>query len=490
MRRHVNQASTTPGFRTESDSEVDLNGEENKPVEGYSLIFRELFCLAASEIAQQLNEPLEEVGVLYDEIFNTGSTGRAGRAPTPIPDLERDGKIIQMHGKGQLLFLVRRADRNSARRLAAHGYRFADIHNVAPLIGRRMQINCADVEARLNSMYEYSDDTQMLKPGVHLACFALRARVRSGFEVLVRKDARNQLPTMQLPFDNLEPWMHDYLRALDGRSVSSCIKFLRTKPTKSPIAAPQTKEQIFANQFLETLLALEEEINEPLFSEAILVAKPVSAPCSNWSRNSSASRLVNNPQKPGLATLVAFRCIFPIQYKARGMKVEFTPLNFFREQQFVYRNSADHEVFARKVHKEFGPILNRERASVDAGPRNTKTKTGKIRRMKSASGVKFGGQLESWMAGDSKDKDKSDTSSERKLVETSAFGGIMVSQEVSVEVKEVGVGPERRSTDAQSGLELEEMPYGQMGTRGRVTRGEDDPETYVDLLFAACMNSR
>ncbi|KAH8652810.1 hypothetical protein BGZ60DRAFT_420285 [Tricladium varicosporioides] len=483
MRQHVEYKSTLLG----SNSEVDLNSNEGKTFDSGSIIFREQFCIAAADLAKQIDEPLEDIGILFDEIFNTGQTtkSRARKLAKSQYDLERDEKAIPMHGKGQLLFLVRQASAKEAGKLAASGYRFADIKNIAPLVARSMQINCKDLNSRLATMNEYVTETHILQPGVHLACFALRARIRSGFEVLVRKDARNQLPTTPLPFDTLEDWMVEYLSQLDGWTVSACLKHLRLKGKVSDLL---TEEQKFVTQLHDTLVVLESEIDTPLFSEARLIAKPVSAPC----------RGANDVEKPGQAMLIAFRLIFPIQYQARSQTFQFTPLSFFRIQQYVYKNSPDHAIFARKIHREFGPILNKQRPSMDGGPMNPRSPRkanflGHVRGMKSRGSPDVRRPLGAWIPS-SRANPSLDSTSEIKLVETQTFGGIMVSQEISVDIKELGEGgADRESEDAIRGLELcnrKEVSHGQMGTRGRAMKEVEDPETYVDTLFTFCMEGR
>ncbi|KUJ13484.1 uncharacterized protein LY89DRAFT_591314 [Mollisia scopiformis] len=484
MRQHLEYTSTLPRPSLE---ETLKNSEEKTPDAG-TIVFREQFCVAAADLARQVDEPLAEMGILFDSIFNTGqvSKSRARKLMKSPPDLERDGRSIPMHGKGQLLFLVRRANRKAANKLTASGYRFADTQNIAPLVARSMQINCNDLNSHLLCMNEYANEMHMLQPGIHLACFALRARIRSGFEVLVRKDARNQLPTVQLPFDTLEDWMIEYLSQMDGWTVSACLKFLRGK--EKPAEAPP-EEQRFAAELHDTLVSMEVEFDTPHFAEARLVAKPVSAPC----------RGASDVEKPGQAILIAFRLIFPIQYQAQNQKLEFTPLSFFRIQQYVYKNSPDHAIFARKVHREFGPILNKQRSSEDDGTRSVRrirsTKMMRtVNHMKGRASPDVRRQLGAWLPSSSRKNPSLDSTSEIKLVESHTFGGIMISKEVTVDVKDVGEGTsDIGSDDGMRGPELsdrKEMPHGQMGTRGRAMKEVEFPETYVDTLFGVCMEGR
>lgn len=503
MRNHLQQTKKyRPGLR----SEADPRGSEDGYAENYSIIFRELFCTAAADLAEQLNEPLENVGVLFDEIFNTGemhsAESRARRQGSkPSADEETNVAATPVLSKGQLLMLVRTVDKTEADRLAASGYRFAEIQSVAPILSRSMQINRDDLPDRLTDMYEYSKDTPIMNPGVHLALFGIRASVRGGFDILVPRNRRNQLPAMKLPIDSLKGWETEYLSQLDGMSVSACLKFLNAK---RPHANTVSKEQLFAIEFRDTLMALKDEIDDPIFNEALLIAQPLTVPC----------RGLNADAPPGRAAILAFRLIVPIQFRVCGQKLEFVPLSLFRAQQYVYRNSPDHQHFTRKVHREFAPILSRRRASTDDGGKSIMSSSGRressegFKRLDSVYGdgtidvpmpvppprvqrrflgVRFGRKHEERGAL-TPPRLSLESGSEAMLVEEQAFGGIMVSQEVSVVV---AGRDESGGDDGHGGTELVNMmPQAQMGTSGGATKELDEPETYVDRLIAICVKAR
>lgn len=505
MRTHLQQ---TKRYRPGLKSETDPHSTEDGHTDNYSVIFRELFCTAAADLAEQLNVPLENAGVLFDEIFNTGEmqskeSGARPKGSKLSADEERNVAAARVLSKGQLLVLVRSVDKPEADRLAASGYRFADIQSVAPILSRSMQINCDDLPGRITNMYEYSKDTPIMNPGVHLALFALRACVRGGFDVLVPKNRRNQLPAVQLPIDSLRGWETGYLSQLDGLSVSACLKFLNAK---SPNAITVSTEQLFAIEFRDTLIALKNEIDEPHFNDALLIAQPLTVPC----------RGPNADAPPGRAAILAFRLIVPIQFRAQGQKLEFVPLSFFRTQQYVHMNSPDHQHFMRKVHREFAPILSRRRASVDDGRKSIMSSSGRgessegFKRLDSVYGdgvmdipmpapppraqrrflgVRYGRRHEEREAL-TPPRLSLESGSEAMLVEDQTFGGIMVSQEVSVIVggrDEEGGGDD----DGLGGTELVQiMPQAQMGTRGGATKEMDEPETYVDKLIAVCVKAR
>lgn len=352
MRNHLGTiASHAPHSRPGTKTQIALVAATGEPIDDYSIVFRELFCVAAADLANDLGIPLDEVGVLYDEIVSTGQQSRLrkrstkikySRSPATSVDLERDG--LSGFGRGQLLFLVRKVDRREAENLLANGFRFASLNNVIDILARSMRVEKTDLAERLVSMREYVNSSNILDPGVHLACFAIRAQIGGVFDVLVRRDARNQLPTMQLPVDKLEDWQIDYLETLDSKTVSVCLKVLNAK-CDSEVASE--REKVWATQLHDTLDALRVEIGEPYFCDAKLVCNPVDAPCRGFDEYS----------KPGVCKIIAFRIIVPINVRQPGPKLEFTPLKFFKMQQHVYPNSPDHAVWERKIYREFTPFI-------------------------------------------------------------------------------------------------------------------------------------
>lgn len=512
MRNHIYNTSMSRGIRAGA-TELALANGSGEPIDNYSIIFRELFCVAASDLADQLNQSLEGAGVLFDEILSTGQTNndkaKARRSMISDPvDAERGEVVSNYFGRGQLLFLTRRVNRREADTFQNAGFRFASINNVVDILARSMQIKSDDLSTQLTNMWDYSRTTNILVPGVHMACFAIRANVRGSFDILVRKDARNQLPTMQMPLLSLDSWQLDYLSQLNGMSVSACLKSFKSKLALPDLAK---KEQLFTSQLHDTLEALRDEINDPFFMEAALVATPVSAPC----------RAAQEDAPPGQATLIAFRLIVPVHSRTSGKKLEFIPLSFFKMQQHVYKNSPDHNVFARKVHREFGPILNQSRPSMSDKDESLWSPNSFQLNGSSKSLVDVREELEYklptliprappprrslqfWkknldvtehFSGRLSTKLRDDASSEKNLVEPNPFGGILVSQEVTVDVRETGKIVPLKVSDMEmidmtnkSGGFSEKM---KLGTLGIASTEEVDPETYVDSLFAVCVETR
>ncbi|KAF4635618.1 hypothetical protein G7Y89_g2472 [Cudoniella acicularis] len=493
MRNHLYSTSTSP------TSYVDLNSDEGMAAEHYSAVFRQLFCVAAADLAEQLNEPLEDVGVLFHEIFSTGqvavqkSKARQSTTETSV-DLERDDMVPTMPGRGRLLFLVRRADRKEADRLSASGYRFAKVTHVVNIIARSMQINCHDLQGPFSRMCEYANGTNILRPGVYLACFAIRSSPRGGFDVLVRKGAGNQLPATQLPIDCLNDWKINYLSRLDGWSVTACLTFLRSKLVCSTILK---REQIFATQLCHTLEALRQEINDPLFDDALLIGTTVAAPSCG----------VGEDGKPNQAILIAFRLTLPTQFRATGQNLEFTHLGFFRTQQAVENNSSDHALFARNIHEEFGSAPNRKRMSKGGGWKNLKSARflNSIRNPKSRSMQGIMGQSDvslpalvsnahtknsgsrDWNRNTDRElktqpRVNSDRDPETELVEAQTFRGSKAGQEGDIDVRDLTDESSGAKVDGELGVkEIEETQDTQMGGWGRVMNEVEDRETTASL---------
>jgi hypothetical protein len=483
MRNHVHRAGLKR--RLGSKFEGNLLNDSGTPIEDYSLVFRELFCVAAGELAHDLHVPLDRMGILYDEIIVTGQQAMKDKKKKigAAPDIDLEG--LSGSGKGQLLFLVRTVNGREAEHLQASGYCFAEPPDVIPLLAGTLRVGPKLLSQRIDIMREYAGEECMLDPGIHLAIFAIRASLgagRHGFDLLARKDAKNQLPTMQLPIDILEDWQLEYLKSMDSMTIARIMKKLVEALRRSP----SQREKHFAKQFFDTIEAIKEESDDPIFNDAKLIADPIQAPCRGISPDSP----------PGVATLVTFRIIVPIHSRAPGKKLMYIPLNFFKLQQQLYKNAPDHDVFARKVYREFQPILDLEDPDTmveptfasdpfenGQGDENERGEAGK-RRSTSASWhrpfmVKYFGRT------------KAGYPSEANLVDTN-------SHEDDPGMLSAGTGPEHRKTSSASprtsknqgknppGIELTE----QNAQSGHMAKIEEEEKNYIDEMFAITVAKR
>lgn len=508
MRSHLHHVITAKGARPGTKSaELALVDDDGKPIEDYSIIFRELFCVAAAELTSELKWPIEKAGILFDDVMNTGRELK-GKPKKRTPgarrrDIESQGTLLPVIGRGQLLFLVQIAGRKDVEHLQGAGFRFTNVDHVTSMLGHSMQINTKDLHHNFALMREYATQSQMLEPGVHVACFAIRASTRGRFDVMVRKDARNQLPTMQMPLQTLTGTHLEFLEVMDGWTLDACIRELKVKLNEG---AQGAEEQKFAQQLHTTFDALREEMQDGFIDDARLISKPVKAPCTPTEKGG----------RPGCAKLICFRIIIPVHIRVPSVKLDFVPLSFFKTEQRVFTNSSDHAIFARKVHREFAPILTqaknhfREQNSANS---NTGSMLGiPTQRRDRISQASMVNDLTPAACKESrfpihrlrpicsaavttlweKVTDPSSLMPKRKSeVQDGKFGGIMVSQEVTVDNRRAH-SPTLDEHNIEmkpiirKGADGSERRMVRMGTMGTASKEDEDPPSYVDELFVIC----
>lgn len=493
MRRHLQRTGLTKVPRPSSRSWPVSNRssgdfseyDHQEASEDYSVIFRELFCVAAVDLAAKVNEPLSDLGVLYDELMYTGTVKQSKKrfsltptqSLTDVSDSESGLTIPAAFGRGQVLFVVRRANKADAARLQSHGFRFSELSNVVDVLAKNMQVEKAALATRMQGMEKYSKGDQIIEAGVHLGCFAIRAQVGGGgFDVLVRRDAKNRLPTVTLPLMSLEEPARAMLNRADGWTVERCLEWLG-HDKQAHFTTPT--EMAFAGQLHEALKTLAVEIGDPLFHEARLIARPSQVPC----------RGLNQSDEPGRATMMVFRLVLPIHGRPCNTDLVFSPLTVFKCQQRVYRNAPDHSIFARQTLREFSPLLFPRRRVDDDEADENPAATDFVPRLTRRASNRRASTRRSWLGnalttlaerhGDSGCELPSNSGVLEKpeRYRLQDVKGIMVSQEVSVDVKEVPSSPM-----SQNSVKFERSA---MDNRGFYSKTEEDLESFVDRLFAA-----
>ena len=331
-------------------------------VEDFAVIFKELFSVAAEDLASHLNQPLEQLGALFDEPISTGAVSRTNNV-RPFTsskklsgnfsqeDLEK-GDVDDLFGKGQFLFVVRQLDKYEVERLAAHGYRFAAIRQIADLASKSMQIPHEDISRHLDRMKEYSIAESQLQPGTHLAAFLLRPRVNKGFDVLVPINAKSQLPTVALPFQKLTASQVKMLENFKDRRIADILQDLLIKD------GYMQDEQDFRWQFYWAVNKLVELIGDPSFmTQAKFSAKMVEA-CCQPTRSSTFEEVEEK------CTILSFRMITSIHDRPPNDQLAYIPLKFFSTQQQVLDRIACHNAFVREAWKEFAHCRESPRGRV------------------------------------------------------------------------------------------------------------------------------
>ncbi|KAF7547297.1 hypothetical protein G7046_g9049 [Stylonectria norvegica] len=547
MRQHL--AQLPHSGREDGRRGIQLMNENGEMILGYDVIFRELFCLAAVALGDRLREHLTSTGILWDEILPTGSTVRRlpaqlqkqhrGSPPSSSAgvaadhtgiDLEEKGvQMVQqeVYGRGSLMILVRRVETDrDAERLVSAGYRFAELHQVSEIVRASMQIQSPDFESKLRDMARYADKQNRVPPGVHLGFFAIRARVNGGFEVLVRKGARNLLPSQALPMKNLERWHKEYLDRLDGLSVSRVLQ----KLSDQGISGGPAQETAFAVQLGSAIRALRKWMQEPMFEEAILTKTVVRLPCRDQDRQLEAS-------------MITLRLVMPIHSVPSSANCELVPLPFFKMHQI---SDQYQQAFTGGVHREFGPMGKSRGTVLEEKASQLSSKLWQLGRSDRSGGTKTNGKLGVTGRGLSR-ADSGRSSSTINLYQPNtnrgsdsidareepgdyplqedtqqapppSYGGIMVFQEISVDVEDDQDGPGRlgsqdtaiadtrsisrkppSASGAASGIEMHSMGHVgsnvQVGSRAanRVETHAGEPHpmpSFVDVLFSECVESR
>lgn len=576
-----NHLASLPHHGRNVRAAIELVDREGHIIEQYDTIFSELFCVAASALAGQMNHDLVDAGILWDEILSTGGHGTAGSISETstlarsgggslqsikrdLDDLAEKGAAQKKpNGHGHLMFLVRRIDSSHVDHLAAAGYCFAEPRHVAHMIRSKMQIRTNKLEDKFRIMERYARGA-MLDAGVHVGLFAVRTQVHQmGFDVLVRRQARNLLPSMELPMDRLEPAHIEFLRRLDGMTMGALHRRLETANELPP------RDAAFAGLLLEGIRNLRASVQDPAFDNAKLVAKVSQVPCTP----------PTNDARPSMCSFIAFTIMIPIHVRVDAPAYDFIPLPFFKTQQLVYKNSPHNAAFGRSVHRKISPILDSVRAesthSNQSRMRDFITKPGFLffsrsggasARSRRADAVKLvspsrehitpmpcdesvsslplyntpGGESEH--SSDHKTGGAGDLGSSgsalkpparRQLIKKS-YGGIMISQEVTVDVEEArdeahdmpelphashrrdsypaslarqrsqrgppssaggggpGGGSQNQSRFDQA-IELKEVTTG-LGMKGLSKvevgkEGDDTSTTFVDDLFSSCIDT-
>jgi hypothetical protein len=488
MRNHLRAVGFMKDRGSRPSTQASLSTYEDSDIENdYSVIFREYFCVAADELATLLDTRLQDLGVLYNGILSTGSISnefQRGRKKKTSSDIEHGLKYPTMFGKGQLLFIVRTADKTEAAKLLAQGYRFAQTKNVSEIIARAMKVPHSDIIDTIERLQLYSQPRRPLSAGgTYLSCFAIRAAVKStqrSWEILVPTDQPGDLPCVELSASPLNTVQLSRLARLDSLSVAQCTIYL----TNVIDEITNVDEKIFLEHLLDMITELTRQVPEDFFKQAVFSAKSVAAPGLGDDRDSSP------PQ------IYAFSVIPDVHIASvKSTAVTYVPLSFFQCIQRVYKHSPDHAILAQRIHREFGTILSHKDITAYAARRASKHhkaglkgRDGQLSRLsipsvqvsrsnsphESATPVQERGgsmdkgsaidfSLESTPPADA----RSDTSKPHVRRPSMAFGGIMVSSDTKVEVVD------------KDGTSVEMEPW---GTSAEASVAREAP-TYVDELF-------
>ncbi|CAG8565548.1 10659_t:CDS:2, partial [Scutellospora calospora] len=241
------------------------------------------FIINARQLADSLNIPLIESGMLYDQILFTGCESSADEnKPIEKINLNKEDTCIisttstisSMHdrsqspttlsqnsqGKGQMLFIVKQIksfskssnnneeaiyctktrDKGIIETFQKLGFRFADPRLIAPIMAQNVGIPVRQMQNHLEKMYQYSISGSipyLETDGVYAGLFVTRNEkyyadgsfIRNGLEILVMENHRHQIPVSKLPtIKTIGEIEMNYIKLKEGIHLDEFISQLRT----------------------------------------------------------------------------------------------------------------------------------------------------------------------------------------------------------------------------------------------------------------------
>lgn len=321
---------------SDAASEVSLN---------FSNVFKQLFCVTASQLSASLHESLENIGVLFEEHLETGTLHLFKTAKRQRDDDRSNsafGKDLESDlfnlGRGKYLFLNRQLTKTSADRYAAMGYRFASIDQVTELIARNMDVRSDRMLNHLERMKTATAPGRLTLKGVHVGCFMVRPSIHQSFDILVPTNAQNRLPMVSLKLRLLTTWHRQVLERYDEMSVGDVLRKLHQDTSKSGA------ERDFMFSLHAALLQLIDDVGEMDYMlNAIFSAKAVNIRTGQ-----------RNNDEEDHCTILTIRMMNDIHAKApRTMR--YVPLGFFGAQQLIEAGEPqEKERWERRVRMEYG----------------------------------------------------------------------------------------------------------------------------------------
>ncbi|KAF2142429.1 uncharacterized protein K452DRAFT_226953 [Aplosporella prunicola CBS 121167] len=464
--------------------------ETPKPEVDYSVIFREHFCVAASELASALDTRMQNLGKLWDGILTTGTTAKevkrrsSRQAASPDPEAGISMPTLNLVGRGQLLFLVRMVEKEASQKLVNEGFRWATMDQVGGMLASSLQVSRKEISTTVEKLSVYADRRAGLPThGTYLSYFCMRPTWKPSlgtWEVLVEKDESSHLPMVPL-FEREQPDEKaiSFYSHLDGLSIHDIKKYLNNSRVRQTFKS--LEEHHLATKMDEAIDRLHLLIPETFFGEALFINR-VFRDYAQWSDGYPRG------------VVMAFVLIPDVHTSSlKSEHLTYSPLSFFRCRQHVHHLSTDHQVLAHAIHREFHEVRNQQHMGKDKKGVVTSSNVGRMMHRSSTHVQREKQRMKSLMQTFTPTRRDStmqnDTASERELVQFTSrndsdatshgFGGIMVSTDIAVE-RDV------TATKEDSVMELKEL-----GFRSDVGVGDQESVTFADELFEiACARWR
>ncbi|BDD62741.1 hypothetical protein MPDQ_006152 [Monascus purpureus] len=417
-----------------------VTDEETELETDFDTLFKQLFCVTAQELSDQLHVPLPDLGILYDDVLvSSSTTSFLSRAIGKRPSVTR---------KGQMLFTIRQLDKQESSRLEASGYRFAPVEHIVPALSRGIHVSSASLDSHIRDMRDYATTERSFEPGVHLISFVMRPTVNDNFEILTARGTRNPLPSASLPMKSLKAQHMRVILRMTGWTMPTCVNWLESRCAAEAYGETDNFRGLMGEAIEALSASLPPDINSVLrFSGRVLFAP---------SRSSNG--------RP--CTLLAFCAVSNLDTRVSNSNYTFTPFSVFRAEQQMHDQSIGRDLFARDLAKE---IIH-----TNAAPSTTSTDSSPSLTIRALSRFLPSKRLRN-LTGTNRAGSSASSVSEESLVTPSRFplGDITVFKEVRVDVAHMDEAMVHSSQ--------------KQGSQTVVAAGDIvSSGTYVDELYSLC----
>ena len=324
--------------------DVSPDSISSTSTEDFSGVFKKLFCVAGLNLANNLHEPLETLGPLFEEPLETGTLNSGNdfsyrvllrwKPRVKQADVETTSTMPALIGRGQYFFLTRQVSKVDVVKYGARGYRFATLKQITEALASNMQIPQAVMLKRLERLRIYSSKEHLMPPGRHLACFVLRPSVQKRFDILVPTKIQSQLPHISFLFPE-SAQAFETLRQFDEWTVGSILTALILQS-----GASQTDSWDLYRAFSQ----LVDLVGEPAaMLEAKFSAKKIHVPCRHASDVSATSTCI----------VFSVRIIMAVGSRSAKPELTYVPLSFFGAQQQLEASPWSQDTFTKQAHPDF-----------------------------------------------------------------------------------------------------------------------------------------
>ncbi|OAL28595.1 hypothetical protein AYO22_02789 [Fonsecaea multimorphosa] len=331
MREHIENDPIARKYRP-SNTSKKLPDDALAGSFNFAPIFKQLFCVTAQQLANLIHQPLERLGVLFEEPLDTGTISIHRHLRINIRPLS--AKFYNNAADAEQGF----SSPSEAAKFAALGYRFATIAQIAEPLAKSMQVNCDEMVSKIERMRRSASSEHLPPPGVHLACFMLRPTMYKSFDVLVPTASQDHLPYVTMQCGDLSQDQLAQLHRFDDSTVSEILRILLNQSAVSKIGEGSRW------QLYNTFVKLVDVIGDyDTMMQARFSAKPFRVPC----------RPRDGLSPSATCTFLTVRVLRSIHASSSKKELTYVPLSFFNAQQQGQAKDCKDEVFERKIKAEF-----------------------------------------------------------------------------------------------------------------------------------------